>query len=191
MPEPEITVLEALHSTPARRYLSPQPIGDDIVRKLLDAAIRGPNGGNDEFIELFNPCTSPVDLSNWALIYRSAMGVSDVTVAQLANGQRIAANGYLLIAGPAYVGSGAAAPDQVYNAGRLAAAGGGLELRDVVPAAVDSVGWGSATNAFVEGAVAPAPPAGQSIARTPNGSDSNHNDTDFAVATTPTPKASN
>jgi nitroreductase len=48
MPEPEITVLEALHSTPARRYLSPQPIDDDIIRKLLDAAIRGPNGGNTQ-----------------------------------------------------------------------------------------------------------------------------------------------
>jgi nitroreductase len=48
MPDPEITVLEALHSTPARRYLSPQPIGDDIIRKLLDAAIRGPNGGNTQ-----------------------------------------------------------------------------------------------------------------------------------------------
>jgi nitroreductase len=48
MSEPEITVLEALHSTPARRYLSPEPIGDDIVRKLLDAAIRGPNGGNTQ-----------------------------------------------------------------------------------------------------------------------------------------------
>lgn len=48
MPEPEITVLEALHSTPARRYLSTEPIGDDIIRKLLDAAIRGPNGGNTQ-----------------------------------------------------------------------------------------------------------------------------------------------
>ncbi|WP_030442025.1 nitroreductase family protein [Actinoplanes subtropicus] len=48
MAEPEITVLEALHSTPARRYLSPEPIGDDIIRKLLDAAIRGPNGGNTQ-----------------------------------------------------------------------------------------------------------------------------------------------
>jgi nitroreductase len=48
MSEPEITVLEALHSTPARRYLSSEPIGDDIVRKLLDAAIRGPNGGNTQ-----------------------------------------------------------------------------------------------------------------------------------------------
>ena len=46
MPEPKITVLEALHSTPARRYLSSEPIGDDLIRKLLDAAIRGPNGGN-------------------------------------------------------------------------------------------------------------------------------------------------
>jgi nitroreductase len=48
MSESEITVLEALHSTPARRYLSPQPIGDDIIGKLLDAAIRGPNGGNTQ-----------------------------------------------------------------------------------------------------------------------------------------------
>jgi nitroreductase len=48
MSEPEITVLEALHSTPARRYLSSEPIGDDIIRKLLDAAIRGPNGGNTQ-----------------------------------------------------------------------------------------------------------------------------------------------
>jgi len=48
MSEPEITVLEAVHSTPARRYLSSAPIGDDIIRKLLDAAIRGPNGGNTQ-----------------------------------------------------------------------------------------------------------------------------------------------
>lgn len=44
----DIPLLEALHSTPARRYLSAEPIGDDIVRALLDAAIRGPNGGNQQ-----------------------------------------------------------------------------------------------------------------------------------------------
>jgi nitroreductase len=45
--EPQaLPVLEALHTTPARRYLSGEPIGDEIVRALLDAAIRGPNGGN-------------------------------------------------------------------------------------------------------------------------------------------------
>jgi len=41
-----LTALEALHSTPARRYLSPDPIPDDVLWEILDAAIRGPSGGN-------------------------------------------------------------------------------------------------------------------------------------------------
>jgi nitroreductase len=44
--EQPLTVLEALHSTPARRYLSPDPIPDDVLWAILDAAIRGPSGGN-------------------------------------------------------------------------------------------------------------------------------------------------
>src|SRR5690606_31438916 len=49
MTEPEaITVLEALHSTPARRYLKPDPIPDDVLWSILDAAIRGPSGGNSQ-----------------------------------------------------------------------------------------------------------------------------------------------
>jgi nitroreductase len=46
-PTPEsVDVLEALHSTPARRYLAPDPIPDDVLWAVLDAAIRGPSGGN-------------------------------------------------------------------------------------------------------------------------------------------------
>lgn len=49
MDQPEaLPVLEALHSTPARRYLSDRPIADDVIRALLDAAIRGPSGGNTQ-----------------------------------------------------------------------------------------------------------------------------------------------
>jgi nitroreductase len=44
--EQPLTVLEALHSTPSRRYLSPEPIPDDVLWQILDAAIRGPSGGN-------------------------------------------------------------------------------------------------------------------------------------------------
>jgi nitroreductase len=43
-----LPVLEALHSTPSRRYLGDRPIPDDVIRALLDAAIRGPNGGNTQ-----------------------------------------------------------------------------------------------------------------------------------------------
>jgi nitroreductase len=43
-----LDVLEAIHSTPARRYLKPDPIPDDVLWELLDAAIRGPSGGNQQ-----------------------------------------------------------------------------------------------------------------------------------------------
>jgi nitroreductase len=46
--EPVLTVLEALHSTPSRRYLSPDPIPEDVLWAMLDAAIRGPSGGNSQ-----------------------------------------------------------------------------------------------------------------------------------------------
>jgi nitroreductase len=47
-PVRELSVLEALHSTPARRYLSPEPIPDNVLWAILDAAIRGPSGGNTQ-----------------------------------------------------------------------------------------------------------------------------------------------
>jgi nitroreductase len=41
-----LSVLDALHSTPARRRLSTEPIPDDVIWAVLDAAVRGPSGGN-------------------------------------------------------------------------------------------------------------------------------------------------
>jgi nitroreductase len=46
--EQPLTVLDALHSTPARRYLAADPIPDDVLWEILDAAIRGPSGGNSQ-----------------------------------------------------------------------------------------------------------------------------------------------
>jgi nitroreductase len=47
--EPEaLPVIEALHSTPSRRYLSTEEIPEDVIRALLDAAVRGPSGGNSQ-----------------------------------------------------------------------------------------------------------------------------------------------
>ncbi|RTL69747.1 MAG: nitroreductase [Pseudonocardiaceae bacterium] len=44
----DLPLLEALHSTPSRRYLSTDPVPDEIVWALLDAAVRGPSGGNSQ-----------------------------------------------------------------------------------------------------------------------------------------------
>jgi nitroreductase len=43
-----LSVLEALHSTPSRRYLSREPIPDAVIWAILDAAVRGPSGGNSQ-----------------------------------------------------------------------------------------------------------------------------------------------
>jgi nitroreductase len=44
----DLPVLEALHSTPSRRYLAPDPIPEAVLWAILDAAIRGPSGGNSQ-----------------------------------------------------------------------------------------------------------------------------------------------
>jgi len=43
-----LAVLDALHSTPARRYLSSEPVPDEVIWAILDAAVRGPSGGNQQ-----------------------------------------------------------------------------------------------------------------------------------------------
>jgi uncharacterized protein len=132
------------------------------------------------------------DLSGWKLVYRSAAGTSDTTLATLPAGTTIAPGGFYLVAGGGYAGSRAA--DATFSTG-LASTGGAVGIRDGGGALVDSVGWGTATNVLVEGTVAPAPPTtaspGSSIARHPDGHATNDNGADFSVETTATPRATN
>ncbi|MGI9598688.1 MAG: nitroreductase family protein, partial [Acidimicrobiales bacterium] len=41
-------VYEAIYTTRAMRRLAPDPIPDEVLRRLFDAAIRGPNSGNEQ-----------------------------------------------------------------------------------------------------------------------------------------------
>jgi hypothetical protein len=146
----------------------------------------------DEFVEVVNTGNAPADVGGWKLVYRSTAGSSDTTLATLPVATSIAPGSFYLFGGSAYAGARAA--DQSFATG-LAAAGGGVALRDANGDLVDSAGWGTATNAFVEGSAAPAPPTtaapGSSIVRKPDGRDTNDNSTDFTVATTATPRAPN
>jgi hypothetical protein len=145
----------------------------------------------DEFVEIVNAGTAAADLSGWKLVYRSGAGTSDVSLGALADGTMLAPGAFFLFGGSAY--SGAHPADKSFSAG-LASAAGGVAIKDADGNVVDSVGWGDATNAFVEGTAAAAPtiaPApGKSDARHPNGHDTNVNSTDFAIGD-PTPGASN
>jgi hypothetical protein len=146
----------------------------------------------DEFVEIVNVGTAAADLSGYRLVYRSAAGASDVGLATIPDGTTLAAGAFYLFGGSGYAGS--QPPDQTFSTG-LASPGGALAVRDSSGTIVDSLGYGTAVNAFVEGVPAPAPPSeappGNSDVRLPDGHDTNDNSHDFTVTTTPTPRGPN
>jgi hypothetical protein len=161
---------------------------DSCTIKINEVQTGGAAAAGDEFIELYNTCPSrQVPLANHRLVYRSATGTADLLLFAFAS-EAIAANQpYFLCASSGYTGT---TKDVIY-ANNLAAAGGGIALLGPGGNAVDAVGWGTAANALVETAPATAPPAGSSIARVPDGHDTDDNLTDFMIAAAPTPRAHN
>ena len=109
----------------------------------------------DEFVELFNAGAVPADLSGYKLVYRSGAGSSDVSLATIPDGTTLAPGAFYLFGGSGY--TGAKTPNQAFSVG-IAAAAGGVGLRNAAGTLVDSVGYGTATNALVETRPAPAPP---------------------------------
>jgi hypothetical protein len=163
--------------------------GDIRVNEFMTGST---GAASNEFVELVNAGTAAVNVGGYKVAYRSAAGTSDTTLATIPDGTTIPAGGFYLLAGSGYLGSHA--PDQTFSAS-LAATGGGLAVRDATGAILDSVGYGEATNAFVEGHPAAAPPAtaapGSSADRIPDGHDTNDNAADFSVSAAPSPGASN
>jgi hypothetical protein len=166
-------------------------VGTAIVR-VNEVATGTSASGADEFVELSNTGTAAADIAGWKVVYRSAAGNTDVALATIPASTTLAPGGFYLLGGASYAGASPA--DQSFSPG-LASAGGAVGLRDGAGVLVDAVGWGTATNALVEGSAAPAPPTtaapGSSIERLPNGHDTNDNHADFTVTATPSPRTSN
>jgi endonuclease G len=141
---------------------------------------------NDEFIELHNTSASPVDLSGLRVVYRSTSGTNDVLFAEWTTSTIIPAGGYYLIASTGY--DGATVPNFIYNpttcACSMSATSGGIAVRSGASNSgviIDSVGFGAATNVFVETTTTIAPPANTGQARLNNGcQDSDNNSNDFS-----------
>jgi Lamin Tail Domain/Collagen triple helix repeat (20 copies) len=163
--------------------------GDIRVNEFMTGST---GAASNEFVELVNAGTSAADIGGFKVAYRSAAGTSDTTLATVPAGTTLAAGAFYLLGGSGYAGSHV--PDQTFSAS-LAAGGGGLAVRDASGTILDSVGYGDATNAFVEGHPATAPPAtaapGSSADRIPDGHDTNDNAADFSISATPSPGESN
>jgi len=146
----------------------------------------------NEFVELFNPGTTTIDVGGFKVVYRSASGASDNTLVTIPAGTQLVAGAFYLLGGSGY--AGAVPADQSFGLS-LAATGGSIGVRDAGGALLDAVAYGTAANGLGEGSPAAAPPTaaspGTSAIRLPDGHDTADNATDFAVTTVPTPKAAN
>jgi hypothetical protein len=163
-----------------------------VVNEVLTATTDSPD---EEWIELYYPCSTAVKLASWTLRYRSAGNNSSPTTMDIILvedlSKTIDPGKYLLWGGDRYSGT----KDGLLQ-NKLADAGGGVALVDPKNFIIDSVAYGTAINShnFIETAKTTAAPTekrpGKTIARTPDGTDTDDNSQDFQVAT-PTPRAAN
>jgi len=111
--------------------------------------VRGPAGGNDEFIELFNGGSQPLDLSGYKFNASNTSGTTGTRLT-LPSGAAIAPGCYLLLTNSASSGySGSVAGDYKYSTG--VTDDGGLAILDANGQIVDQVGL-SAGSAYKAGA---------------------------------------
>lgn len=153
----------------------------------------GPGLTTNDFIEVYNPNSEPVNLNGYRLVKRTATGTSDSHIKSWTTDIFIAAHGFYLWANSNYIDI-PAAPDATTTA--TVADNNGIAIRfgpEDTGTIIDSVGWGGAANIFVEAQpFTPSPGANQSIQRRiQDGSpvDTDNNANDFEIKTTPTPKS--
>ena len=152
----------------------------------------------DEWVELYNPCSTTIDVSTWTLVYRSAtnVGGTDTNTLQALAGT-MAPGSFRLYAGGDYPGAFDGTKWGGGTSGLLQKNNGGIGLRSGPVSTgplVDSVAYGTVTagHPFIEGGAASMLSDDKSIARLPfDGNDTNANNIDFDVVATPTPRASN
>lgn len=118
--------------------------------------LRGPQGGNDEFVELLNVASAPVPLGGYQLLGCDATAAAPTLRATVPAGFVLQPGQHYLFTNaqdgtaisPGY--STAPAGDQTYNLGVIDQ--GGLRLADAAGVTVDGVGSNTGNNVCREGA---------------------------------------
>jgi len=198
-----------------------QPVNAQSANHVVVSEIYG-GGGNsgskykNDFIELYNPTSSTVDLSGWSVQYASAIGTSSWQVTNLTG--TIAPHGFFLVEEAAGTGGSVNLPTPDFigtlllssTAGKVALVSSTTALSGADPASgsiVDRVGYGAGANGYEGSGPAPAPSNTTSIERKAtstststtmevggadelagNGYDSDDNANDFVTRSAPQPQ---
>ncbi len=139
---------------------------------------------SDEFIEIHNVSSHSQDINGFKLAFRPLAGSIDTVLVTWATSTVIPAGGFYLITSDTGY-DGAPIADITFadeGGGKLSGSAGGLGLRNSSNVLVDSVGYGIATNIFVETTPTNVPPANQSGSRLGGGcTDTDNNLNDFIL----------
>ncbi len=177
-------------------------IADHLVISEVQIQGASPNPTDKDFVEIYNPTSSIVDLSDWSIKKKNAAG-TESSIVQISDGKSIPANGFFLWANNALsVGADESNANTIGQNNSVALLAPDDEI-------VDQVAWGSTSNTqFVEGtAFTPSPDGGQSIERKAqststaasmvgadasigNGFDTDNNATDFVLRSSSQPQNS-
>ena len=175
-----------------------------LILLVNEVQVAGPQGASDEFVEILNLADCAGPLKGYELRYSSAAG-SNPNPIWTATTETIEAHGYVVLAGKNFQGTTNLVARFAGDTGNgvLAAGGGGVGLFGPDLLMVDSVAYEVITakaHPFVRPSMAadggqapgaPNPTTGKSIARTPDGQNTNTSAVDFKLTTTPTPGVAN
>jgi hypothetical protein len=117
---------------------TPSPGATATTVVISEFRTRGPNGGNDEFIEIYNPTLSPIDISGWK-VNGSNSGGTVVTRFTISAGVTLPAHGHFLAINDATSGYSGSVPGNITYDLSIAD-DGGIALFDFNNNMVDQVG---------------------------------------------------
>jgi hypothetical protein len=129
---------------------SAKAVSTNIV--ISEFRVRGPNGGSDEFIELYNLSSSPVNIGGWKINGSNNAGSTSTRVT-ITSGAILNPGCHYLVTNSSTSGgpySGSVAGNQTYTTGITD--DGGIALLNASNVIIDQVGM-SAGSAYKEGAV--------------------------------------
>lgn len=162
---------------------SDTPFATGVLAHVVIAAVQiaGASTTND-FVKIYNPETSAIDLSGWKLHKKSSTG-ADYSLKEMPAGSSVPAGGIFTWANSANGFSTVTGAD--VSSTETLSADNSVALFDASGAMVDAVAWGTGAGQYAEGAAYPDDPAANQVLTRifQNGTivDTDNNATDFVI----------